>query len=63
MEATLEREYILTAHDRCDRCGAQAYFRAMLTDGTLDFCYHHYNIHKDALESAAFEILDESDRL
>ena len=24
----------LTAQDRCDRCGAQAYVRAVLTNGT-----------------------------
>ena len=31
----------LTHSDRCDRCGAQAFFRAVLTAGELLFCAHH----------------------
>lgn len=32
----------LTAADRCDRCGAQAYLRVVLTSGgELLFCAHH----------------------
>ncbi len=32
----------LTASDRCDRCGAQAYVRVRLTKGgELLFCSHH----------------------
>ncbi|WP_444826196.1 DUF7455 domain-containing protein, partial [Arthrobacter sp. H41] len=33
----------LTALDRCDRCGAQAYVRAVLqsSGGELLFCGHH----------------------
>ncbi len=27
--------------DRCDRCGAQAFFRAVFTHGELLFCGHH----------------------
>jgi hypothetical protein len=30
-----------TAHERCDRCGAQAFVRAVLTTGDLLFCAHH----------------------
>jgi hypothetical protein len=39
--ATADRT--LTALDRCDRCGAQAYVRAILeaTGGELLFCAHH----------------------
>lgn len=32
----------LTALDRCDKCGAQAFVRVRLRHGVLDFCGHHY---------------------
>mgnify|MGYP003348158757 CR=1 FL=1 len=37
-----EKEYILTAHDRCDQCSAQAYIRIKGSTGELYFCGHHY---------------------
>jgi hypothetical protein len=53
----------LSAADRCDRCGAQAYVRARLhAGGELLFCAHHGREHVPALRAAA-EIHDESDRL
>jgi hypothetical protein len=40
----------LTAADRCDRCGAAAKVRAVLTTGgELLFCQHHANEHIDRL--------------
>ena len=39
----------LTAQDRCDRCGAQAYHRIEFTASELLFCAHHYRRHKDRL--------------
>ena len=30
-----------TAADRCDVCGAQAFFRAVFVSGELTFCGHH----------------------
>ena len=39
----------LTAADRCDRCGAQAYHRIEFTASELLFCAHHYREHKDRL--------------
>lgn len=40
----------LNAIDRCDRCGAQAYVRAVLTaGGELLFCGHHARDVEDAL--------------
>jgi hypothetical protein len=40
----------LTAADRCDRCGAGARVRAVLTSGgELLFCQHHANEHEDRL--------------
>ena len=54
----------LRAADRCDRCGAQAYVRALLPDGgELLFCAHHGRQHADALKSKGAAILDESNRL
>jgi ribosomal protein L37E len=54
----------LTAHDRCDRCGAQAYLRATLPAGTeLLFCGHHGNAHRPSLLVAGAALHDETDRL
>jgi hypothetical protein len=54
----------LTADDRCDGCGAQAYVRVRLaTGGELLFCGHHWGRHAVALLSQATEVIDESDRL
>jgi hypothetical protein len=53
----------LTAADRCDRCGAQAYVRARLASGgELLFCGHHARQHVPALSGIA-EICDETGRL
>ena len=51
----------LTAADRCDRCGAQAYVRAVLKAGSLDFCQHHWREHGDALGECV--VVDETERL
>jgi hypothetical protein len=54
----------LTAEDRCDRCGAQAYIRVELsTGGELLFCAHHGREHADKLRSVALNIQDETERL
>lgn len=54
----------LTAVDRCDRCGAQAYVRAVLAGGgDLLFCAHHGRRFSGALRSGGADIYDESDRL
>lgn len=53
----------LTAADRCDRCGAQAYVRAvLLAGGELLFCAHHGREHAEALRPLA-DIQDQTDRL
>lgn len=49
----------LTAQDRCDRCGAQAKVRAILTAGELLFCGHHGKAHLDALVMVAQDVHDE----
>jgi hypothetical protein len=54
----------LTAADRCDRCGAQAYIRVLLPSGLeLLFCAHHNREHSSALTKIAVGIYDETDRL
>lgn len=54
----------LTAADRCDRCGAQAYVRVeLLNGGQLLFCAHHAREHEAKLKEIAITIHDESDRL
>ena len=39
----------LTAQDRCDRCGAQAYAKTAHTAETLLWCAHHFRKHEQAL--------------
>lgn len=54
----------LTAQDRCDRCGAQAYVRAVLTNGgELVFCSHHHREFATGLKAASIAIHDQSDRI
>ncbi|MET1043335.1 MAG: hypothetical protein ABWX59_04315 [Microbacteriaceae bacterium] len=53
----------LTAADRCDSCGAQAYVRVTIQSGELLFCAHHGAKFKDKLAATALEWHDESHRL
>jgi hypothetical protein len=54
----------LTAVDRCDRCGAQAYVRVLLPNCLeLLFCAHHNRQYSSALANIAVEIQDETIRL
>ena len=54
----------LTAADRCDRCGAQAYLRVTLpSGGELLFCAHHAKAHSDKLQQVAHKIHDETHKL
>jgi hypothetical protein len=54
----------LSAADRCDRCGAQAYVRVTLTSGgELLFCAHHSREHAEKLKDIAITIHDETNRL
>jgi hypothetical protein len=53
----------LTAADRCDRCGAQAYVRVVLPSGELFFCAHHARRHASAFADVAVHVQDESERL
>jgi hypothetical protein len=51
---------ILTAADRCDRCGAQAYVKVELPFGELLFCGHHYAANSSALKDTAVSVHDET---
>ena len=54
----------LTAADRCDRCGAQAYLRVELqSGGELLFCAHHAREHGDKLRQIAANVQDETHKL
>lgn len=54
----------LTAEDRCDRCGAQAYLRVELhAGGELLFCAHHAREHGDKLRQVAVNLVDETHKL
>jgi hypothetical protein len=59
-----DRGWQLTAVDRCDRCGAQAYVRVLLP-GCLEllFCAHHNRQYSPGLADIAVEIQDETIRL
>jgi len=60
------REYTLNAKHRCDRDGAQAYVRAILTSGLdLLFCRHHWLEYKPLMEGQGVldTFDDETERL
>lgn len=62
----------LTAADRCDSCGAQAYYRIVFlnvdkegnpVNHDLCLCAHHFNAGREKIQSTAILIEDESWRL
>lgn len=62
--APVDPSTALTALDRCDRCGAQAYVRATLPSGSeLLFCAHHAREFDDKLRQMDATIYDESTKL
>jgi hypothetical protein len=62
-------EWHLTAFDRCDSCGAQAYIMIKGSTGDLMFCGHHYEKimnNPDSytkMMSFMLEVVDERERL
>ncbi len=58
-----ELDHTLTALDRCDSCGAQAYIKVTVVSGDLLFCAHHGAKFKDKLYPTALNWHDESGRL
>lgn len=64
MTTTVAASAPLTAMDRCDRCGAQAYLRVELqSGGELLFCAHHAREHGDKLKEIAANVVDETHKL
>lgn len=64
IETTTTTTPTLTAMDRCDRCGAQAYMRVILhSGGELMFCAHHARAHREKLTQVAARIQDETSKL
>jgi hypothetical protein len=59
----LESDYTLTAMDRCDLCGAQAYVQVTMASGELLFCAHHGAEFREKLQPTALHWHDESARL
>lgn len=66
-----ESQTLVAGHDRCDRCGAQAFIKAVLpagadSDGVPNrapevlLCAHHGRRHMSKLMDVAVRIIDES---
>lgn len=53
----------LTAADRCDSCGAQAYIAAEVNGSELLFCAHHGRRYEEKLRAVATAWHDETHRL
>ena len=61
--ATEPSTYRLSAADRCDSCGAQAYIAAEVNGSELLFCAHHARAHEDKLQQVALKIQDETAKI
>ncbi len=59
----VEEAVSLTAADRCDLCGAQAFIRVVLATGDLVFCGHHGAENKEKLSPIAISWQDETSKL
>jgi hypothetical protein len=59
----VEETVSLTAADRCDLCGAQAFIRVVLATGDLVFCGHHGAENKEKLSPIAISWQDETSKL
>jgi hypothetical protein len=58
-----EEQVELTANDRCDACGSQAYVQVFINDASLLFCAHHYNKNEEAIKPTAKYVYDRRDML
>jgi hypothetical protein len=64
-----ERVWLLTANDRCDSCGAQAYVSVTGVNGELMFCGHHYSkimndpVGYEKMMAYAYSFVDEREKL
>ena len=68
-DVELKKEWTLSANDRCDSCGAQAYVHVSGVTGDLLFCAHHYNkimdnaVGYERMMKFAYDIIDEREKL
>ena len=64
-EQKLMPDWTLTANDRCDRCGARAYFRVTVRvdRSDLHFCAHHGREAEPKLRPICADWVDETDAL
>ena len=62
-ETSAVLEYRLTAMDRCDSCGAQAYIAADVNGSELLFCAHHARKNEQKLRPLAATWQDETERI
>lgn len=68
-EKVVDKEWILSAIDRCDSCAAEALVKVTGISGDLMFCGHHYNKIIDNTEGYAkmmsfmISVIDERDKL
>jgi hypothetical protein len=68
-EEVVNKEWALSAVDRCDLCAAEALVKVTGISGDLMFCGHHYNKIIDNAEgykkimSFMISIIDERDKL
>jgi len=55
----------LTAADRCDQCGSQAWVRAWINSAKSDllFCAHHWHVHEAKFVAAGGIWVDDSDKI
>lgn len=53
----------LLPRDRCDRCGAQAFVRAVFSNGDLLFCGHHWRAYEPSAAVQAVTVFDERERI
>ncbi|MBM7825504.1 hypothetical protein JOD55_001331 [Arcanobacterium pluranimalium] len=63
LEPVVEDEKQLTALDRCDACGAQAYVVVTMPFGELMFCAHHARKHRAKIDEVATRVLDQTDQI
>jgi hypothetical protein len=68
-EKVVNKEWVLSAMDRCDSCAAEALVKVTGLTGDLMFCGHHYNKIMDNADSYAkmmafmLTIIDEREKL
>lgn len=59
----ITEEIQLTANDRCDACGSQAYVQVFINEMPLLFCAHHYTKNEEAIKPVATYVHDRRDML